>query len=452
MSESLSKVYYKGLPSQPRLIATTKPITTGPEAYSVLKELRELGDHSLADFWSHGLATRLRHGLNTLGANWTSIDAVRIAEVGEDSSTAIAWIGVEVGALGFEEGSAVAGKCRAFVDGYGVQDYHVEIRESRVVRQAGNRFLDPVPFSDPTFTACDAYTATLGIPISSKNRPWVEGTAGLFISAGGDDEKVYSITARHVPLPLDEDDNKEYDHRNMGQAREDGQEHAVMDAKERAESVEGMEDDGSVAEHTDAERDLKRAELALERLKAFRHEIATSWKAEEHRVFGQLVWAPPIALSTEPGQYTLDLAVVQVDAGMPDSKNFQCNVVNIGKKYTRQEFMDKLVSLNNATLRFPASRLVKIHGEVSETDIKEPMVVFKNGGKSGMTLGRANGVSSYTRTCLGGQYRESRECPVFPIDSRRARFLRRETREPALLTPWVVWAGWSLGGWGWGGS
>jgi hypothetical protein len=42
----MSKVYYKGLPSKLPLIATIKPgpfeDPTGPEAYSVLKELREL--------------------------------------------------------------------------------------------------------------------------------------------------------------------------------------------------------------------------------------------------------------------------------------------------------------------------------------------------------------------------------------------------------------------------
>jgi hypothetical protein len=49
VTEALSKIYYKGLPSEPPLVATTNPspfeYPTGPEAYSVLKELRELGDH-----------------------------------------------------------------------------------------------------------------------------------------------------------------------------------------------------------------------------------------------------------------------------------------------------------------------------------------------------------------------------------------------------------------------
>ena len=225
VTEALSKAYYKGLPSKPPLIATTKPgpfeDPTGPEAYSVLKELRELGDHPLASAWDHGLVDRLCHGLNTMRVNWTSIEALRIVEVGESSGPAIVWIGVEFGALSFEEGSVVALNCRTFIDSYGVHDYHVEIRESRVMRQAGNRFFDPVPLSDPTFTARDPYTATLGIPISARNRPWAEGTGGFYLSAGSDDKDIYLVTARHIVLPLDGDDNKEYKCNNNSKVRED---------------------------------------------------------------------------------------------------------------------------------------------------------------------------------------------------------------------------------------
>jgi len=96
-----------------------------------------------------------------MGVNWTSIDAFRIVEVGQSSSTAIVWIGVELGALSFEEGSLIAVRCRTLIDAYNIPDYHVEIRESRVVEQTGNRFLDPVDFLHPTFTeARDPYTAT----------------------------------------------------------------------------------------------------------------------------------------------------------------------------------------------------------------------------------------------------------------------------------------------------
>ena len=105
VTEELSKVYYKGLPSKPLLIATTNPVPykfpSGPEAFSVLKELRVLGNHPLASFWDNGLADGLRSGLNRMHVDWTSIEALRIVEVGEYSGPAIVWIGVNFGALSF---------------------------------------------------------------------------------------------------------------------------------------------------------------------------------------------------------------------------------------------------------------------------------------------------------------------------------------------------------------
>jgi hypothetical protein len=51
VTAALSKIYYNGLPSRPRLAATARPDPfkepTGPEAYSVLKELRQPGGHPL---------------------------------------------------------------------------------------------------------------------------------------------------------------------------------------------------------------------------------------------------------------------------------------------------------------------------------------------------------------------------------------------------------------------
>ncbi|RPA88682.1 hypothetical protein L873DRAFT_1824196 [Choiromyces venosus 120613-1] len=453
VTKALSKVYYKGLPSQPPLIATTKPspfeAPTGPEAYSVLKELRCLGDHPLTSVWDYGLAIQLCRSLTTMGVKWSCLDALHIANVGEPSGPAIVWIGVEFGALSFEEGSKVAINCHKLIDSHGIRDYYVEIRESRVMRQAGNRFFDPVPFSDPTFTAQDPYTATLGIPISIKDRPWAEGTGGFYLSAGGNDKNIYLVTARHVVLPVDNDGNKEYYHQDESKPREEvlvlgtsafnnklaaidyeirGQECAITDAKEGIESVQGMDDPKSVREYEEAEKDLEAAEKGLEALKALRHEIATHWMAKEKRVFGELTWAPPITLSTEPGQYTLDLAIIKINAGKLDANNYRGNTINIGKKYTRQEFMDKVYPhlTSPTSFKFPRSRLVKLEDQVPEsTLVKLPMldangdpclVVFKNGAMTGTTIGRANNVSSYTRNYFAGQYHESREWPVIPTD------------------------------------
>lgn len=50
------------------------------------------------------------------------------------------------------------------------------------------------------------------------------------------------------------------------------------------------------------------------------------------------------------------------------------------------------------------------------------LIVFKNGATTGTTIGRANNVSSYTRTYFKGQPLESREWPVVSTDKHSGPF------------------------------
>ncbi|TFY58857.1 hypothetical protein EVG20_g7998 [Dentipellis fragilis] len=437
VTESVSWMYYRGLPSGPRLITTTNPDPyqepTGLEAYPIVKELRELGDHPLVTIWDHGVVDGLRHGLNAMCVKWTSIDAVRIAEVGEPSDLAIVWIGVEPGALSFEEGSAVAHQCRMFIDRYGIPDFHVEIRVSRVVRQAGNRFLDPVPSSDTTLSIREPFTATLGIPISTQRRPWTEGTGGLYISTGNnDDQDIYLVTARHVVLPVGEDDNTEYE-RTTSKAREDV---IVLGSSGFNEKLASIDNDirGQTLQIIHSE---EADEGMDDPMGTLRHEIVNQWGTKERRVIGEITWAPPVVFSTAPGQYTLDLAVIKIDAGKLDTKNYRGNSIGLGTNYMPTQFLIKVKMhpASSARFEFPLSRIVALQDQVPETDLAKPpmldvnnnpcFIVFKNGGKTGMTIGRANRVSSYTRNYLAGQYHESREWPIIPTDLYRGAFSDR---------------------------
>ena len=121
--------------------------------------------------------------------------------------------------------------------------------------------------------------------------------------------------------PLDKDDNKQYEHKNNSEAREDvvvlntsclnenlaiigyeigGQQPAIADA-ERIKSVKNVDDPKSLKEREAAEQDLQQAEKGLNAFRALHHEITTHWGAKEKRVFGKFAWAPPIDLSTKPG-------------------------------------------------------------------------------------------------------------------------------------------------------
>jgi hypothetical protein len=157
---------------------------------------------------------------------------------------------------------------------------------------------------------------------------------------------------------------------------------------------------------------------------ALRHEIATQWGDKEERIFGELVWAPPVTLSTGPGQYTLDLAIIKIDAGKLDAGNHRDNSINMDNKYTSEQFMDPAPP----SFEFPADRIVTLNDQVPESALfKQPvldangdrcLVVFKNGAVTDTTINRANNVSSCSRSYFAVQHQESREWPIVPANKR----------------------------------
>ncbi|KAF9074231.1 hypothetical protein BDP27DRAFT_1317521 [Rhodocollybia butyracea] len=477
VTDDISESYYKGLPSNPRLIATTHLSPIAPPSSgqmedqwgrdrwwpdsgrdTVLKEIRVLGDHPLASVWEIGLATSICQDLNKMCVNWTSLDALTIAKVGEESSgPATVWIGVESGALSYEEGSNVAYSIlKCILEQWHIQDCRVEIRESCVTRQIGNKFLNLVHVNHATFTARSPYTATLGSPISSKDTLWAEGTGGFYFSAGGNDSNIYLVTARHVVFPLGKDDNKEYEQTNDNKIREElvilgtssfnehlaaldrevkDKESVIADLKDWLLFLRDKDDPGSVKSLEMDGMKLQIEEVELKQLNLLRKDIAAEWEGAENRVFGELVWAPPIVLSTEPSRYTLDLAVIKIDPGMLDAENFLGNTVNLGKKYTFPELTEKvhLHSSSPPSFKIPVGhRLVTLEDQVPEDALFNPpmrdpaggpcFIVFKNGGKTDITFGKANNVSSFTRTCVAGQYTESREWPVVATNQESGAF------------------------------
>ena len=457
VTEELANVYYKGLPSRPRLVATTRPDPferpTGPDAHTIPKELRTLGHHPLAHVWEDDLAFQLHSVLDSMNVNWTSTDVVRIANVGEPSGPVVIWVGIEPGTLGFDDGAVVALKCRDVLDNYHIHGVHIELRESRITKQAGRRFLNPIigPVPGPDLTAMvrESFTATLGIPISTKKMPWVEGTGGFYISAGGNNKKVYLVTARHVVLPKEEEANVEWTWKNTSEHRYDvvvlgnsalnrkvtaidtevqDQQDNIGDIQSLIDLVAGRDDHEAEVVRTDAENRLQAVNKAIEGITNLRHEIVTRWTNPDDRVFGHLVWSPPIELSEAPSQYTQDLAVIEIHPGKLDAANYRGNAIHLGSKYTRKQFMKMMYpyGTNGTSCKFPPDRLMRLRGYVPERDLYKllPMadgqndpclMVYKNGAATGLTVGRGNNVCSYSRFYFE-KYTVSREWPILNFD------------------------------------
>ena len=298
-----------------------------------------------------------------MNVNWLCTDVVRIANVEDSSGPVSIWIGVEPGTLSFEDGGVVVLKCREVLDTYHVQGVDIEIRESRIIRPAGRKFLSPalgrVLGTDPTLTDREPFTGTPGIPISTKKMPQIEGTGVFYISAGGDDKKIYLVAARHVVLPKNKDTNVEWRRKNTSKPLYDvvvlgnsgfseklsaisdeieSQQDNIKHIQNWIDFVAGRNDREAERVRNDAEDARRNVKETIDGLIDLRHDIMTGWTNSNDHIFGHLVWSPPIKLSEDPGQYTRDFTVGEIHPRTLDAQNHRGNAIDLGLKYTEKQF------------------------------------------------------------------------------------------------------------------
>ena len=89
--------------------------------------------------------------LNVKGVKWMSLDPVCMGYAGESSSPPIIiWMEVVPDSLSAGDGVEVAIYSKCIISAHGIDDVHIEIRESEVTRPASSKMYKPVPTSiDP---------------------------------------------------------------------------------------------------------------------------------------------------------------------------------------------------------------------------------------------------------------------------------------------------------------
>ncbi|KAM5543708.1 hypothetical protein V8D89_002325 [Ganoderma adspersum] len=445
-SELEAKNYYSGLPSRPVLVARTSTapweVPKGPEAFPTPKELRIVDNPALAELWHTEVARQVHAVLDSKGVKWGSTSIVRIDYVGDANPPVILWIGVWPKTLSAIAGHEVALACKAVLVEHGIEDVEVEIRESRVARSAGPKLFKPGLKFDPAAEFRICLTPTLGLTISNAATPWAEGTGGFFIASGGADNKVFLVTARHVVFESDKDDNTTYEGKNAGAPRQDvvllgdqayrnltlsimveiGKKGMnIQTFKNRLEAVEGKEGREFDGERTHAQSGIAAAEDAIVKLTKL-HEEAMRWEKLEDRVIGHVVYAPPVTLGADPGGYTEDFALIEIDTSRFDASNVKINCIDLGTKINAVDLIS-MMHTSPPTFDYPTKRLLPLRDTIPVEEMWKPttldrngdhcIVVLKRGRSSGLTVGRASGIDSYVR-----YYDDDGDSAALPYTSR----------------------------------
>ena len=425
------------------------------------KELKAVGNHALNDIWEDTLAPLVLDILESEKVKFTSVDVVRIGEVGEPSPPVILWIGVLPESLTPVDGLDVALQCKELLEKNSIVDVDVEIRESIVTRSAGPRFLDPLDRafdSDPTVEVRMPLTATLGLGICAQSTSWAEGTGGFYMAEGGDSKRILLVTARHVVFPPNIVGNNRYEHENPNQPRRnilllgDGAFNKLLGSiqseigsaaingeyqERRLGAIERMK-----VEADERERVRKGTQAALDKTKRtmeehplFCQDVLEHWGPAEARILGRVLFAPPIGVGSTADQYTEDFAVIALDPSKIDAKNFKGNVIDLGTKFPVADFyrMMNTHPTDPNGFEYPPDHLLPLQGTISTAELRRPttvdengdpcLMVLKRGNATDVTIGRGNNVFSFVRHYFKGKEPQtSKEWPILPYDQKSKAF------------------------------
>ncbi|KAF8549223.1 hypothetical protein OG21DRAFT_1556983 [Imleria badia] len=436
--------YYSGLPSGPHLVYRTGTTPweepTGPEAYRVLKEVKPVFSHKIVTVWDD-LGPRVCGCLDSVRVTWTSVDVVRFAVVGEALS------------LSIEDAHTAAVGCQELLESYKITDVEVEFRESVFSRSAGPKLLESVPFFNATASVRGPLTPALGLRIATRDTPYAEGTGALYIPEGGNSEKVFILSTRHVVFPPNAGNNELYNHTNVSQPPREvllpgpkAFQTLLESTMVKIRGCEFMIDyhkqqltssnlNYTAKQRTGVENMLKEEEKASKVLDQFHDEIMKYWSKEDQRVIGHVAYSPPITVGTGPTGYTADWALIELDRNKIDWDTFKGNVIDLGTEIHIRTFTLRMYPDRTAPtfFKYPFDRLLPLQGVIEEDELLRPqmldadgercLIVIKSGCTTGVTIGRATGAKSFVREYFpDGTQETSVEWAILPYDQKSGAF------------------------------
>jgi hypothetical protein len=410
-----------------------------------------VGHHKISETWEDDLALKIHAILDRKGVDWSSTDVVRIGYADEPTGKVVLWIGVRPDSLSYEVGIDVVLQCKRVLQDYAIDDVDVEIRQSAIIQSSGPQLLESTDDRDLTLEFREPFTSTLGMTICARSTPNIEGTAGFFLNKGGKSKGLLLATARHVVFPRS--DNKLYERKFNSQpphevlllCQESFHQHLDTIQKE----IEGQDDiigyqtsrmehrEGDIAAREDARNAIDSAKAKAKALTNFHHELSSQWAPDTGRILGHVIFSPPVVIGAGTKQYTQDVAVIDIDSSKIDSRNFGGNAIDLGTtKYSPTgKVLSRMMWPDPEERRkhpIPGDRLLRLRGTIKDAEMRNPskydkardcIIVLKRGRTTGLTVGRANNIISYTRTYFSGTLTGvSKEWAIMPFDKNSGPF------------------------------
>ncbi|KAG0133117.1 hypothetical protein HOY82DRAFT_584602 [Tuber indicum] len=439
-----------GTPSGAPCIYKSGPTWPEPKSFGAqryIRETRHVYGHPMANDWLK-IGTKIYQALDSLGVKWTSIDPVAFANKGEKTPFCplLVWIGVKRQTLTFEAAVTAADTVKHILWQAGFPTIEVAFRESEVTHSLGGpKLLSFDPVRDHISEFSKAFTPTLGLAIAPLRTPYYEGTGALYFRLGRDDDHIALLTAAHVARPPPKFANTGMSRKGTSQPREEivalgtkGYQNATnaliatvdnltcsiaVWKKVIRKSGDPVDDENvaDTARPLELQGEVEKATKMIDSLNKLHNKVAKLRANPDQRIIGCLLHAEPIAISYGPHGFTCDWALVQLYKEKIDWVTFR------GNKPMTTHPEDQV------DYEYPDDGLLQAFGVVKDDEIRQPkhldkhgrrvLMVVKNGLTTGTTVGRANGLYSFTRVVSEyGIMGTSVEVAILPYNKKRGVF------------------------------
>ncbi|KAL6882857.1 hypothetical protein HDV57DRAFT_461989 [Trichoderma longibrachiatum] len=237
-------------------------------------------------------------------------------------------VAVTPNTLSWDQGHAVALRCKAILEEHGIHDVHCEIRES-IVRllteststkpastneteptfQLSSGFPEPISARDTYGASYATFTDYLGTRITTRDRPNLAGTKGLYLSlppSAHGEPRLVALTCRHVAV---------HSRTGTGPSRDIIQvdQPTLLDELDRYEEIAELYAEKADEYSKRGEADVVAECTELKNSAEVLVKIMKSCKAASSRVIGQLLYSHESSCATTTGaDWLRDWALVEL--------------------------------------------------------------------------------------------------------------------------------------------
>lgn len=335
------------------------------------------------------------------------------------------WIGVSLATTSASIAHDAAQDILTLLAKNRLTDIDVDFRGSIYTRAGGPALMPPASRADsPLVRFVRPLTPGLGLFISARDMPDVQGTMTLYLEEGGQglNSRLLGVTSRHT-IVCPKEPNTTVTAQSSAPPRDvvllsdcrldqviQSIEVSLLSARRDVYHCEqNIKERSSASNAAHAETKKARAEKEILALETLLADINRDWMSIDQRVLGHLLHSPPIRLGVGKEQFTEDWAVFEIDRTKL-GPGFQGNALDLGNmsemtvmKKCRSgkgedwefdyPFDDELFALRD----FLPVHLMRQPDAHDQRTGEPSLLVIKSGSTTGTTFGRANGVFSLVR-------------------------------------------------------